>query len=114
LVAARLMPLEKLDFFLVLLRGRTRGKRSEVTALVGLWIDLARIETVPTRFEFPNHLASPFECAGSANRRLNIDGICCGGGKLNDPQHNDPRGGQYPCRLKPKTAAKRSTLAADR
>src|SRR3546814_2155112 len=56
--AIALMPLEILDFALVLLRGGLGVERAEVPALAGLRILLARIDAV-TRFELADHGLSP-------------------------------------------------------
>src|SRR5262249_8567923 len=53
--AMRLAPLEVLDFTLVLLRRRPRGKRSQVLPSPSMRIFLARIKPVLTCFQFPYH-----------------------------------------------------------
>jgi hypothetical protein len=51
----RLVVLEVLDRFFMQLRSLATGERSEVAALSGLGIFLARVETVLPAFQFTNH-----------------------------------------------------------
>jgi hypothetical protein len=46
---------EELHGAFVLLSGRSRRKRSEVSPLAGVWVLLSRIETKPAVFELSDH-----------------------------------------------------------
>jgi hypothetical protein len=48
--------LEKLHLALVALRRRQCSECSEISALSGVWIPLARIEAISAGFQFPNHV----------------------------------------------------------
>src|SRR5436190_19750523 len=50
------MPLEELHFPLVPLRRAAAFERAEISAPARSWIFLARIESIPARFQSPDHL----------------------------------------------------------
>jgi hypothetical protein len=51
----RLVTLEVLHLALVLLSGLPGFERPEIFALMGLWIDLSRIETILARLQLTDH-----------------------------------------------------------
>ncbi|MBN8983102.1 MAG: hypothetical protein J0H32_01240, partial [Rhizobiales bacterium] len=52
-----LVSLEVLDFTFMLLGVGAAFKGAEIAALACFWIDLARIDSIFSRFEFANHVA---------------------------------------------------------
>jgi hypothetical protein len=61
------MPLEELHGALVLLRGGSSRKRSEVAPAAGPRVGFARVQTVATRLQLANHLFTPKATRNSSN-----------------------------------------------